>query len=85
MALTDKHMPTQQAYTFLGFGFDGFGDYENYSETNPEAATLTMLPEPRFESIATNEVIQFDPRKQTELHFKVYKQLCIFSNEVQNR
>ena len=75
MALTDKNSPTQQAYKFLGFGFDGFGDYENYSETNPEAAALTMLPEPRFEPMAANEVIQFDPRKEKELHFKVLKKL----------
>ena len=36
---------------------------------------LTMLPEPRFESFAANEVMQFDPRKETVLHFKVYKEL----------
>ena len=54
----------------IGYSFDGFNHYENYSKTNSEDAKIIVKRDPRFWS--RDDIIEFDPENDNKLVLKVH-------------
>ena len=56
------------ANCFSGFVFDGYDEYRNLSESDPESSQIAMYQDPTF---VTFEEISFNPKADDYIEFQV--------------
>ena len=56
-------------YASSGFGFDGYKQYKDIRDTNPEIAELVVYPNPNI--IPHKSILLFNPREETHINIRV--------------